>query len=287
MKKAISAMVILAASIVMSGCLTGGVVAAPDVSNNVLTTTGDVDRVAVCMGLSSVDPKMNNGWTGECPGTFEDAMGLYSLCESNGLTATLLIDSAATWEHWKSVVVQLAAPMKPGSLLLLTMSGHGGQMPDDNGDEADGLDETLCLWDGQVRDDDVMKFIESLPTEIRIVLINDQCHSEGNFRAYIRKMKKAVSMGHWGKQEGRVLSRRSPRWNGKLIQFAGCREETYSYGAETGGTWTQNLLSNFSNGISWREWYDKAAAAMPVSQVPVWVEFGPVDNEFRNKEALK
>jgi hypothetical protein len=33
------------------------------------------------------------------------------------------------------------------------VSGHGGQVKDTDGDEEDGLDETLCLWDGQCADD--------------------------------------------------------------------------------------------------------------------------------------
>ncbi len=34
-----------------------------------------------------------------------------------------------------------------GDLFMLTFSGHGGQVPDVSGEEADKLDETWCLYD--------------------------------------------------------------------------------------------------------------------------------------------
>ena len=37
-------------------------------------------------------------------------------------------------------------------------------------------------------------------------------------------------------------------YNGQLIQFAGCREDDYSYGDVTGGTWTLALLREWASG---------------------------------------
>jgi hypothetical protein len=167
------------------------------------------------------------------------------------------------------------------------MSGHGGQIADNNGDEADKLDETICLWDGQVRDDDVLALIQKLPAGLRVVLINDQCHSEGNFRAFVRKVQRVVSLGKYGKTRAQALVKASRGWDGQLIQFAGCRENSYSYGAAAGGTWTQNLLSTFNPGFTWRQWFDAAASKMPGNQVPVWVEYGNVGDEFRNGRVLE
>ncbi len=36
---------------------------------------------------------------------------------------------------------------KPGDVALLEFSGHGSQIPDDNRDEPDGLDQSLCPYD--------------------------------------------------------------------------------------------------------------------------------------------
>ena len=48
-----------------------------------------------------------------------------------------------------------AKALKPGDLFFLTYSGHGGQVPDVTGDEDDKQDETWCLYDGQLIDDEL------------------------------------------------------------------------------------------------------------------------------------
>jgi hypothetical protein len=49
-----------------------------------------------------------------------------------------------------------------------------------------------------------------------------------------------------------------------------------------GGTWSTALLFEVDDGGSVREWYRRAGARMPDSQVPVWVEHGGVDDAFRD-----
>ena len=47
------------------------------------------------------------------------------------------------------------ASSSAGDLFFLSYSGHGGQVPDINGEEADSKDETWCLYDGQLIDDEL------------------------------------------------------------------------------------------------------------------------------------
>lgn len=248
---------------------------------------GDARRVAVCAGMVAVDPIAYDGWAGECPGADIDARDMHEAFAAWGLTSTLLMDKQVTWANWRSTVATAAAPLKAGDLLVLMFSGHGGQLADNNGDEADGQDETLCLWDGQVRDDEVLKFLKTLPPGLRIVLFNDQCHSEGNFRAFTRQIQRSISLGRWGKVTARVLIEKADAWNGQLIQFAGCREAAYSYGSTLGGTWTQTLLTALPEVDTWRGWYDAAAKLMPAEQVPAWSEYGAVQETFRKGPVLK
>lgn len=259
----------------------------PELQPNEQQVAGSPGLRAVCIGLTSVDPKSYNGWAGDCPGCDIDARGMHELLSQNGFTSKLMLNSVATWKAVKSAVLGMAEGMKPGELLVVAMSGHGGQVPDKNGDEADKMDETICLWDGQVIDDDVLKMILELPHGIRLVLINDQCHSEGNFRAFVRATQQAVSFGAWGKKTARPVVKRKDGWQGQLLQFAGCREANYSYGGSGGGTWTQSLLMGYKADMTWRQWFDVSVAMMPLNQVPQWVEFGDVQDSFRNGPALK
>jgi metacaspase-1 len=61
-------------------------------------------------------------------------------------------------------------------------SGHGTQIPDDDGDEADGMDEALCPVDyqteGMIRDDDIYReLVATLPAGCRLTVLMDCCHS--------------------------------------------------------------------------------------------------------------
>jgi hypothetical protein len=72
---------------------------------------------------------------------------------------------------------------QPGDRVFFLYAGHGSQLPDDNGDEADGLDETIAPYDvnpetgaGEIRDDLFDELIAQLSGR-RAVLVFDSCHS--------------------------------------------------------------------------------------------------------------
>lgn len=268
------AILMIVPALFLFGCATGG--SHPPISDLTDSVAGDASRVAVCAGLTSVDPAGYSGWDGKCPGCDIDAKGLYALAANAGMTAHLMLNSAVTWDRWRETVRNATEGLESGSLLLLALSGHGGQISDDNGDEKDGLDETVCFYDQAIRDDEILRFLGTLPDGLRVVLISDQCHSEGNFRSAVRVVQRAVSFGRWGRLQARPLRGAKP-FNGQLIQFAGCREASYSYGAADGGTWTQCLLTAADPTLTWVEWYELAEAGMPRTQVPVMVEHEATD----------
>ena len=248
---------------------------------------GAANRVAICIGLTFVDPASYGGWDGACPGCDVDARSFYNLFVSKGFTSRMMMNSEATWKNVRHAIMDAVRDLNTNDLVVISMSGHGGQLPDDNGDEADGIDETICFWDGQVRDDEILKMIHEFPHGLRLVLINDQCHSEGNFRSMLRVAQRVVSLGFWGARTAVPVIEREDSWQGQLIQFAGCREDSYSYGADRGGTWTQSLVGVFNTNLTWQSWFDNAKSIMPNNQVPQWVEGFQVTDEFRNGPVLQ
>jgi hypothetical protein len=81
------------------------------------------------------------------------------------------------FRHW------LIEGTQPGDRVFFLYAGHGSQLPDDNGDEADGLDETVAPYDvnpetgsGEIRDDVFDEMIAQLSGR-RAVLVFDSCHS--------------------------------------------------------------------------------------------------------------
>jgi hypothetical protein len=56
-------------------------------------------------------------------------------------------------------------------------SGHGNQVPDLDGEEPDKLDETWCLYDGQMIDDELYRMYGALAEGVRVLILSDSCHS--------------------------------------------------------------------------------------------------------------
>ena len=48
-----------------------------------------------------------------------------------------------------------------GRVFIVQYSGHGTQLPDNNGDEQDGYDEALYLYDGALRDDEIAALLNT------------------------------------------------------------------------------------------------------------------------------
>ena len=97
---------------------------------------------------------------------------------------TLLLDdgknTAPTSANILAAFKKLASEAKAGDACFVHYSGHGCSIRDDDGDEADGMDEALCPVDyqksGVIRDDDVLeKLIAPLPKGVTLTCIMDCC----------------------------------------------------------------------------------------------------------------
>lgn len=100
---------------------------------------------------------------------------------------TSLTDLQATKKAMQSAIQKLIASGKKGDVLLLHYSGHGSNVPDDNGDEADHRDEILCPtnldWNDPLRDDWLRTTFNKLRAGVSLTVIMDCCHSGSNTRA--------------------------------------------------------------------------------------------------------
>jgi hypothetical protein len=136
-------------------------------------------RKSLHIGLNRVDPQQYGGWDGTLSGCINDADAMKAIAESRGFTAEQLIDEQATIENVKTKLDAYAAELKDGDFFFLTYSGHGGQVPDQNGDEPDdGFDETWCLYDTELVDDSLYGALCTFKKGVRIFIMSDSCHSE-------------------------------------------------------------------------------------------------------------
>jgi hypothetical protein len=95
---------------------------------------------------------------------------------------TMLLDQAATRSAILAAMRKLVDEAGPDDVVYLHYSGHGSQVQDLNGDEDDGLDETIVPQDGRtpgVRDivDDELDAIFAKLRTPNAVIVLDSCHS--------------------------------------------------------------------------------------------------------------
>lgn len=69
-----------------------------------------------------------------------------------------------------------------GDVVFVHYSGHGGRVPDLDGDEDDGFDETLIPVDfrssGQIIDDFILKIlVKPMKEGVHVTVLMDCCHS--------------------------------------------------------------------------------------------------------------
>lgn len=132
---------------------------------------------ALLIGMGSVDAFHYGGWSGELKQPEQDVEIMKEIAASQGFEVQTLLSKEAIRENVVSSIKRIAEKMASTDLFFLYFSGHGGQIPDLNGDEEDGLDETWCLYDGELLDDELYALWGCFKEDSRVIVISDSCHS--------------------------------------------------------------------------------------------------------------
>lgn len=219
-------------------------------------------KKAILFGLRKVDKEKYKGWDGDCPGTLIDV----------AVMREMLIDrfdeieyhnSTTANKHWFEFEIKSCVNyIESGDTLLIYFSGHGGQAIDHGDDEIDGLDETICLYDGEMSDDKINDLLQLFPEDINLVVITDCCNSGTN----LDLLKKPIPCKN-------------------VIHIAGCSDGAYSYGnILDGGNLTRSLAQTFHNHniATWKQLFEVAKTEMSEHQVPI-INF---KGDLINKEAF-
>ena len=92
-----------------------------------------------------------------------------------------LVDFGATQKAMQAAISGLIRGGRRGDVLLVHFSGHGSNVPDTDGDEADRRDEILCPtdldWKNPFLDDWLRKTFDGLREGVSLTVITDCCHS--------------------------------------------------------------------------------------------------------------
>lgn len=215
--------------------------------------------ISIHIGLNAVDPGSYDGeWEGKLNGAVRDAEDMYAIACTQGFQASKLLDEAVTREAVIKTIRTASETLQTGDILLLTYAGHGGILPDKSGDESDGYDETWCLYDGHLLDDELNLLWKGFAQGVRILVISDSCHSGTVTRGGIgqpRAMPDDVAVDTWRNQREfyrNLLESMEDDCNSAPLAsvrlLSACREDQIAYDGLPNGFFTKTLKEVWDDG---------------------------------------
>jgi hypothetical protein len=271
--------------------------------------------ISIHVGLNEVDPDHYQGWDGKLVACEFDANDMEKLAADKGFETQKMLTKDATSQVVTSAIEDAGSKLESGDVLLFTYSGHGGQVPDANGDEDDRMDETWVLFDRQVVDDELYALWAKFKPGVRIAIFSDSCHSgtvgrevldavgsdrvarsvnggddtEPRFKGMTDETIRATYEAN--KELYDEIQKSLPPFDksdigASVILTSGCQDNQTSLDGDKNGLFTQTLLQVWDSGKfrgGYRTFRKKIAGNMPPWQSPNFFLVGQVDTKFANQ----
>lgn len=275
--------------------------------------------ISLHIGLNRVDPEHYRGWDGTLRGCEHDAQDMSRLAGSLGYSTSLLLTADATVARVTGAIDAAAKALGPGDIFFVTYSGHGGQVPDTNGDERqattdevgafpDRYDETWVLFDRMLVDDELFELWSRFAPMARIVMLSDSCHSgtvakaapweddpdddEPNRRIPI-DVEERVYEAHraqYDDVQAVVPTRTASSIQATVALVSGCMDNQESADGRTNGRFTARLLDVWDEGRftgSLAALHEAILGGMPPTQTPNLYVVGPASRRGDDGPALR
>jgi hypothetical protein len=183
---------------------------------------------ALVIGINRVNPNHYSGWDGALKVCEADANKITAYLKKQKFgSVTKLLTKEATRPNVISALDNLAAKSNAGDLVVVYYSGHGGnEIPDFNKDEddpwSDRYDETWCLYDAQLIDDELYYQWKKFKKGVRIIVMSDSCFS-GDIVKLVVLAKKGPSKA-MPKKEGEKTYQKNKKFYNKLVKELASKE---------------------------------------------------------------
>ncbi len=265
--------------------------------------------ISIHIGLNRVDPdhyqdQYGNPWEGTLAACEFDAKDMQAVAESQGFESHLLLSEEATADAVVGAISSAAKELESGDILLLTYAGHGGQVPDLNGEEDDDMDETWCCYDRQIVDDELYALWAQFQPGVRIFMLSDSCHSgtvakdpewqqvaaaRGQARVLPAEVQAATYRSHRSLYDG--LQHDNPdgeqvEIGASIILISGCQDNQSSSDGEENGLFTEKLLKVWHGGKfkgNMLHFQRRILAQMPWYQSPNYFRAGTPSRAFEQQ----
>jgi len=264
------------------------------------------------IGLNSIDPQHYGGWDGKLTSCESDAEDMELIAKSlHYENISTLLTAKATIENVVVEIKKAAASLENGDIFFLSYSGHGSNIPDKEKEEDDGQDETWCLYDGQLLDDELYSLWHLFKEDVRIIVLSDSCQSGTVVRAYHYGLNN--SSNH-NSSTGTTYKFLPPDINHKTFEknrsfytekqikykedyseelkcsiklISGCQDNQYSADGDSNGLFTSTLLKVWKNGTfegNYKLFHKKILELMPPNQSPNYMCIGKSNEKFDNQK---
>ena len=269
--------------------------------------------MALAIGLNSVNPKHYGGWSGDLNACEADAVDVADIAKAKGFKTQTLVTRSATRKNVIQAMDKAAGSLQTGDIFLLFYSGHGGQVPDMNNDEDDHQDETWCLYDGELIDDEIFRLLGKFAKGVRIFALSDSCHSGTVTKAAFYQGTMGARSAGVGPDRPRYkfmppdVALRTYRQNRKfydkilkdpkltntldevtasVVLISGCQDNQYSSDGTFNSLFTANLLAAWNNGHfkrNYKSFHKAIIKRMPPDQTPNYYWVGAYDRKFERQ----
>jgi len=190
---------------------------------------------------------------------------------------------------YKETLGNYIADAKAGDKLVFTYSGHGTSVVDNalfGSDEVDGKDEAICLYDGNLIDDEIRGILKNLSPEVSFTFISDSCFSGSVTRAalsttrgvnpprprYLPPSDAVLASALFSLPINKKIF--YPESDMKEILLSGCSDNEYSYDAMIGGrymgafTYYATKIIAETPQITYNQFYERLKTSLPSSSYP-------------------
>jgi len=214
--------------------------------------------------------------------------------EGQGFTGfRTLVDSQATRQNILAELQNLETDTRPGDIVVFHFSAHGQGIPDDDGDEPDGIDESICCYGAEayisdsyngeehIRDDELGKYLDRIRLKAgesgQMLVLLDACYSGSGTRGDETPsrgisnilLKEGETMVLKGKDEvafKEFLGNADTKDMAPLIVFSGSRadEKNFEYNGTGSLSYAFNKALRESNGetLSFRSLFARINSIM-------------------------
>jgi hypothetical protein len=266
---------------------------------------------ALIIGLNRVNPdKYAHGWTGVLNACEADANDIVDIARSKGFEVKTLITEEAKRQAVIKEMNKAAKELESGNIFLLYYSGHGSWLPDVNGDEDDEQDETWCLYDGEIIDDELRVQYSKFAKGVRIVVFSDSCHSGTVIKgdvvrslrdgtpyqsrvkampdAYVQDVYERNKEFYDGIQKA-TANLKDEEIEASILLISGCQDWQQSRDGDRNSLFTSKLRTVWNDGKfkgNYQTFHKKVRGMMPKFQEPNLYQYGSKEVKLEKQRVL-